>query len=862
LAQDQQQQPATTINVSMKENANFAGQTFQGLSDDQVKKNQEKDGFNELPERKSHGLFRMLLDILKEPMFLLLVICGTLYMLLGDVEEGVMLLGFVLFIMGIEFYQERKTGKALEALKEMSGPRARVLRNGVERKIPSREVVVDDLIFLTEGERVPADAILVRAINIQVDESVLTGESVSVRKRESDGATEQRTARGDDTPFVFSGTMVVQGNGLARVLQIGAETEMGKIGSALSNIEDEPTQLKMELNKLVRKMAVGGAALCVLVVLVFFLIRGDLLHGVLAGLTLAMAILPEEFPVILTVFMALGAWRMSRQRVLARKPAVIETLGSATVLCTDKTGTLTQNRMTVQRLYNGRSFLNISRMERFPEAFHEIIEYGILSSQIKPNDPMEMAICRLGDDYLKDTEHLHRDWAMIREYPLSRELLAMSRVFVEKTTGEYVIAAKGAPESIFDLCHLSNTKDLEQAIQDMASNGLRVLGVAKAKISPEELPDIQHDFEFEFIGLIGLADPIRPEVKDAVKICTEAGIRVVMITGDYPVTAQNIGREIGLLHPENCITGLELSSMNESELMQRIGEVQIFARVVPEQKLMIVNALKQKGEVVAMTGDGVNDAPALKAAHIGIAMGEHGTDVAREASSLVLTDDHFASIVGAVQMGRRIFDNMQNAFGYVFAIHVPIAGLSLIPIFFAHAPLLLFPVHVVFMELIIDPACSVIFEAEKEDEKIMKRPPRGVKYSFFGSSKIVISCLQGVSILLMVIGVYVAGLQMNLPAEVVRTMSFVTLIVSNIMTIQTNRSWTKNLFQILATPNVSVKWIVAVTLGFLLAVTLIPFLQELFQFAPLTGIQWMISVGAGLLSIAWFELYKAVKPCV
>jgi len=843
----------------MKKNADFASQTIKGLSDAQVKENQEKYGFNELPVKKSHGFFRMVLDIMKEPMFLLLLICGSLYMVLGDIQEGLMLLGFVFFIMGIEFYQERKTGKALEALKEMSSPRARVIRNGVEVKIPSREVVVGDWIVLTEGERVPADAVMIHAINIQADESILTGESVPVRKVESDGKDEPMAPGGDDMPFVFSGTMIVQGNGVARVIQIGPETEMGKIGSALSQIEEEPTQLKVDLNKVVRNMAMGGAALCALVVLIFFLIRGDLLHGFLAGLTLAMAILPEEFPVILTVFMALGAWRMSRQRVLARRPAVIETLGSATVLCTDKTGTLTQNRMTVHTLHNGKSFLNTTKMNGFPEEFHEIIEYGILSSQTKPNDPMELAICRLGEDYLQNTEHLHHDWSMIREYPLSKELLAMSRAFVEKTTGELVIAAKGAPESIFDLCHLTDASVYEKAIQEMASKGLRVLGVAKAKISPEALPAIQHDFDFEFIGLIGLADPIRPEVKDAVQMCMEAGIRVVMITGDYPVTAQNIGREIGLLHPENCITGPELQKMSEAELMERIGDVQIFARVVPEQKLIIVNALKQKGAIVAMTGDGVNDAPALKAAHIGIAMGERGTDVAREASSLVLTDDHFSSIVGAVKMGRRIYDNMQNAFGYVFAIHVPIAGLSLIPIFFANAPLLLFPVHVVFMELIIDPACSVIFEAEKEDENIMKRPPRGLKYSFFGSSRVWMSILQGLAILLMVLGVYVAGLQMNLSAEVVRAMAFVTLIVSNLLTIQTNRSWSKSLFKILVTPNTSVKWVVGMTIAFLLAVTTVPFLQGLFQFAPLTGMQWLISVGAGLLSITWFEIYKAVK---
>jgi P-type Ca2+ transporter type 2C len=843
----------------MKKNADFAEPVLSGLTDEQVTEKQLEGGFNELPSPKTHGFFQLALSILKEPMFLLLVICAGLYMFLGDIQEGGMLLGFVLFIMGIEFYQERKTGKALEALKEMSSPRARVIRNGIEVKIPCREVVVDDLVVLTEGERVPADSILLQSINIQADESMLTGESVPVRKIEADGTEGTAEPGGDDTPFVFSGSMIVQGNGIARVLRIGSETEIGKIGQALNEVVEEPTKLKMELNALVRKLALGGTALCLVVVLVYFLTRGHLLQGFLAGLTLAMAILPEEFPVILTIFMALGAWRMSKNRVLTRKPAVIETLGSATVLCTDKTGTLTQNRMTVNTLYNKDSFLDTMNMKGFPEDFHEIIEYGILSSQIKPNDPMEKAICSLGEKFLQHTEHLHHDWSMIREYPLSRELLAMSRVFEDKITGDYVIAAKGAPESIFDLCHLRDTAHYEQAIQKMASRGLRVLGVARSKVEKEVLPDIQHDFEFEFIGLIGLADPIRPEVKEAVAECYKAGIRVIMITGDYPVTAQNIGREIGLKNYDCCITGPELQLMSEEDLLRRMDEVTIFARVVPEQKLKIVNALKQKGEVVAMTGDGVNDAPALKAAHIGIAMGERGTDVAREASSLVLTDDNFSSIVGAVRLGRRIFDNMQKAFGYVFAIHVPVAGLSLIPIFFAGAPLLLFPVHVVFMELIIDPACSVIFEAEKEEKNVMNRPPRGLGQKFFGSGKIFMSCMQGVSILLMVLGVYFVGLKMGLSAEVVRAMSFVTLIVSNVLAILTNRSWENTIFKIIATPNTSVKWIVGGTILFLAAVLFVPFLQSLFQFAPLSGLQILVSAGVACLSIVWFEIYKAVK---
>lgn len=830
-----------------------------GLIDQEVLDRQAREGFNELEQKKSRQFFDLIKDIVKEPMFMLLVACGTLYLVLGDVQEGIMLLGFVFFIMGIEYYQEQKTSKALDALKELTSPRARVLRNGVETHIPSREVVVDDLVILTEGERIPADGVLLDSLSLQVDESLLTGESVPVRKQSADGNVELSAPGGDDTPFVFSGCMVVQGNGLARITAIGASTEIGKIGKALGEQEQEPGKMNVELNKLVKNLAVGGLLLCVLVLVVFYVTRGSLLHGFLAGLTLAMGILPEEFPVILTIFMALGAWRISKQHVLARRPAVIETLGSATVLCTDKTGTLTQNRMRVNTLYNKNAFLDAADMTVFPEEFHEIIEYGILSSQIKPNDPMEKAICDLGEQFLQDTEHLHHDWSMVKEYPLSKEMLAMSRVFEERTSNDRVIAAKGAPESIFDLCHLQDTSMYERAIQQMASRGLRVLGVAKAKLCREDLPGNQHDFDFEFIGLIGLSDPIRPEVKTAVEECYRAGVRVVMITGDYPVTAQNIGREIGLKNADTCITGPELQAMSEEELAERIGSVTIFARVVPEQKLKLVNALKQRGDIVAMTGDGVNDAPALKAAHIGIAMGERGTDVAREASSLVLTDDNFSSIVGSVRMGRRIFDNMQKAFGYVFAVHVPMAGLSLIPIFFANAPLLLFPVHVVFLELIIDPACSIIFEAEKEEANVMKRPPRDVNRKFFGSGNILLSCLQGLSILLVILGLYAGGLSYGLGADTVRAMSFVALIVANLMTIQVNRSWSENLFKILRTPNTSVKWIVGGALVFLMAVLSVPFLQRLFQFGVLTWSELLIAVGAGAVTVVWFELYKAFQ---
>ncbi|BBE19029.1 cation transport ATPase [Aquipluma nitroreducens] len=833
---------------------------FRGLNEETVKEKIKNEGFNELPSSKPKNFLALAWGVVQEPMFLLLVACGTLYLILGDVQEGLMLLGFVFVIMGIEFYQEKKTEKALDALKDLASPRALVIREGVEKRIAGRDVVTDDLVILQEGDRVPADATVLYSVNLMADESLLTGESVSVRKSEWNGTDQNVQPGGDDLPFVYSGSMIVQGNGIVKVTATASNTEIGKIGKALDSVVEEPTKLKREMAVLVKRLAIIGILLCVVVILVYTLTRSNLLNGFLAGITLAMAMLPEEFPVVLTVFMALGAWRISKKNVLTRKPSAVETLGSATVLCTDKTGTLTQNKMTVAQLYNGSDFFRVNKCTKFPEEFHEIIEYGILSSQTNPFDPMERAITNMGDVYLKNTDHIHIDWQMVKEYPLSKDLLAMSRVFSNHDKFKKTIATKGAPEAIFDLCHLSDNKKAKygEAVAELASQGLRVLGVARAIVENGSLPPIQHDFDFEFIGLIALSDPIRETVPEAVRECYQAGIRVIMITGDYPVTAMNIAREIGLKNPDVSISGPELQEMSEEELAERIKDVNVFARVIPEQKLKIVNALKRNGEIVAMTGDGVNDAPALKASNIGIAMGEKGTDVAREASSLVLMDDNFASIVGAVKMGRRIFDNLQKALGYIFAIHVPIAGLSLIPVFFADWPLLLWPVHIVFLELIIDPACSIIFEAEQEEKNVMNRPPKDINEPFFGAKKIWLSCSQGIGILVMVFAVYFFGLRMNYSEQEVRALAFTTLIAANIAVILSNRSWTRNIFQILTTSNKTVKYVVGGAAFFLVLVLNVPFLLNLFQFEKISLAESLICVVLGFTSIVWFEMYKVL----
>ncbi len=832
---------------------------FVGLPEQEAAARLQADGPNELPAARPRGLAAIALDVVREPMILLLVVAGALYLLLGEPEEALLLLGSVFVVIGISLYQTHRTERALDALRDLSSPRALVIRGGVQRRIPGREVVPGDLVVLAEGDRVPADGVVLASISLAVDESLLTGESVPVRKTSWDGATEMGRPGGDDQPFVYSGTLVVRGQGVAEVRATGVRTELGRIGKALQTITPEATPLQRATGTVVRVLATIGLSLCAVIVLVYGLARGEWLAGLLAGITLAMSILPEEFPVVLTVFLALGAWRIAQSQVLTRRVPAIETLGAATVLCVDKTGTLTQNRMAVRALLVDERLYEVDGEEAdaLPEELHELVEFGILASQGAPFDPMEQALKALGERALAGTEHLHHDWTLVREYPLSPSLLALSHVWRSPSGRDYVIAAKGAPEAIADLCHLgpAQTAALERQVTALADRGLRVLGVAKAYFSPHALPPEQHDFAFQLVGLVGLDDPVRPSVRGALAECYRAGLRVVMITGDYPGTALHVARQVGLRPADQCVTGPELDALDDATLRERIGEVAVFARVVPEQKLRLVNALKANGEVVAMTGDGVNDAPALRAAHIGIAMGARGTDVAREAAALVLLDDDFASIVRAVRLGRRIFDNLQKAMAYLFAVHVPIAGIALVPVLFGW-PLLLAPPHVVFLELIIDPACSLVYEAEPEERDVMARPPRAPNAPLFSRRTVTLSVLQGAGVLLallIVFGVVTARGQGELEA---RAMTFTTLIVANLALILTNRSWSRTILATLRAPNAVLWWVVSGALALLGLVLYVPWLRELFGFSVLHAPDLAVCLAAGLASIGWFEGLK------
>lgn len=817
-----------------------------GLGEDEAARRLRVDGPNELPASKPRSLLRLLRDVIFEPMFLLLVACGGIYLVLGDRQEALMLLGFVLVVMSITFFQERRSERALDALRDLSSPRALVIRSGQARRIPGRELVRGDTVLLAEGDRVPADIGLVESSNLMVDESMLTGESAPVPKHAA--AT------------VFAGTLATQGTARGEVIATGERSALGRIGQSLGALGAEATPIQAETRRIVKRVAVSGLALAMLLALGYGLLRGDWLHAMLAGLTLAMAIIPEELPVVLTIFLGLGAWRLSREHVLARNVPAVELLGATTVLCVDKTGTLTTNRMVVRKLCCDDAEYDVVAAEDglFPEAFHSLLEYAVLASHRRAFDPMEMAIIGAGQQLLADTEHLHRDWTLVDDYPLSREMLAMSRVWQSPDLGERMIAAKGAPEAIADLCHLDagETSRIAGRVAAMAAAGLRVIGVARAVFAARDLPHSQHDFDFRFLGLVALEDPVRPDVPAAIAECHAAGMRVVMITGDHPATALSIARQAGLSTNGNLMTGAELARLDDDALGTRLADTDVFCRVRPEHKLRLMQAFRSRGEIVAMTGDGVNDAPALKAANIGVAMGARGTDVAREAASLVLLQDDFASLVTAVRYGRRIFANLRKAIAFVVAVHVPIVGLSILPVVLGW-PLVLMPAHILFLQLIIDPSCSLVFEAEEAERDAMRVPPRRPDQRLFDTAVLARGLWQGSGLLALLCGVYAWSRHQTHSDDIARAMSFTVLVLANIGLIHANRSWNPGSGHAKRSANRYFNWMAVSTSALLAIVLLVPALARLFSFVRPSMPMLLVAIAGAMLGTLWFEAVSA-----
>jgi P-type Ca2+ transporter type 2C len=820
-----------------------------GLTSQQAAQQHAHDGANALDAAQRRTVWTRLWVMLREPMFALLVLAALLYLVLGGLTEGITLFVFVLAVLALTFYQEGKSEAAIDALRQLSQPFAQVMRDGRRISVPSRDVVVGDVLYIAEGDRIAADAWVLQADQLQVDESLLTGESLAVTK--VGAAFDEALARsqqpgGDELAAVFGGTFVIRGQGVVRVTATGMRSQMGRIGASLNEIETVLTPLQKQTAQLVKVLAWITFGLCVLMILTLGLRNGMWLPALLSGIALAMAILPEEYPVVMAIFPALGARRLAQEGVLTRHINAIETLGATTVLCTDKTGTLTENRMTVAALaVEDASAPRLFKIngESLPEDFHGLVEHAILASAPQPFDPMEVAFHALGQTWLHD-EHLHPDWALVQTYALSPALRAMSHVWRASEDAAHVVSAKGAPEAVMDLCHLSSALKVRwgAVVHAMASDGLRVLAVAQGRFVGNTLPSSAHSFNFEWLGLIGLSDPLRAEIPQAIADCHSARIKIIMITGDYPQTARVIANQAGLQGGET-LTGDTIDAISDEALSAHLQSVSVCARISPHQKLRIVQALKRNGEVVAMTGDGVNDAPALRAAHVGIAMGARGTDVAREASSLVLVDDNFASIVKGIRLGRRIFGNLQKSMAYIFAIHIPIAGLALVPMVFALPPLLM-PVHIALLELVVDPSCSIAFENEPADAQVMQRSPRDTLAPIFGFQQMLASFFQGLCVLAATGAAYWQA--WALAAEMQRAMVLITLVAANAMLIFVNGA-----------RNAVALWVMAGAMGLVLLGVYVPWLATPMNLAPLGGLQLMTALGLGVASIlgAWVCLH-------
>jgi Ca2+-transporting ATPase len=831
-----------------------AGALPAGLSDAEALARLEAEGPNALPELDRRSAPRIVLDVVREPMFALLLAAGLLYLLLGSKGEALVLFAFACLSVGIAIVQEGRSERVLEALRDLTSPRALVVRQGRQVRIPGREVVRGDVLVLAEGDRVPADARLLTGEDVRADESLLTGESVPVRKRPAAAPVAEAAPGGDDLPVVFSGTLIVSGSGFAVATATGPRSEIGRIGHAVARVAPEPPRVQAETRGFVAGFAVVGLGLSTLGVLLYGALRGAWLQGLLAGIALGMSMLPEEIPLVLTVFMVMGAWRLSRSHVLTRRPAAIEALGAATVLCTDKTGTLTRNLMSVGWLErDARCALAVGENggEPLPDALRELLGRAMLATRPEAVDPMDRALARLAADAGIGPGAAE----LIRTYPWDPERPALIQVWREGH-GPLEAAAKGAPEAIADLCRLeADAREiLRSRVAHLADRGMRVLAVAAAGLASQCAPADAGDLALGLIGLVGFVDPLREAVPAAVGECRTAGIRVVMITGDHPATARAIAGQAGI-DCEQVLTGAELAPLDEAAFAAKVRSVAVFARITPQQKLRIVDALKGSGEVVAMTGDGVNDAPALRSAHIGIAMGQRGTDVAREASALVLLDDDFNSIVRAVRLGRRIYDNLLKAMSYILAIHVPIAALALLPIAMGR-PLVLTPMLIAFLELIIDPVCSVVLEAEPEERDVMRRAPRDPRAPLLSRALLTRGFLQGALALCAVCGVFLFAAAGPWSAEVVRSMGFVTLVCVNFALIFANRSLSGSALTAFARRNPSLWLSVALAGGALLAIYLSPAVRAFARLGALDGPQTLVCVGAALALFAALEVLR------
>ncbi|HEY6143425.1 MAG TPA: cation-translocating P-type ATPase [Flavobacterium sp.] len=822
---------------------------LQGLSNEEVIQSRKENGLNSLEHQDKNHFLGSLIEMVKEPMFILLLIATSIYFITGEYGDGIFMTVAIVLVATISLYQESRSRNAIELLKKLSQPKSKVIRNGEIIEIPNEEIVVGDLIQTEEGTFIPADGIIIQSNDFSINESILTGESLNIFKNEK-----------SENNQVSQGTIVTSGLAICKVTAIGNQTQLGKIGKSLESIEEEKTPLQIQIGDFVKKMSVIGLVIFSIVWGINFYNSGDFLDSLLKALTLAMSIIPEEIPVAFTTFMALGAWRLMKMGIIVKQTKTVETLGSANVICSDKTGTITQNKMSLAQWYTfSDDTINGNFNEKLNEKEQELLSLSMWASEPIPFDGMEIA---LHDAYSKlENKDERPTFKMIHEYPLGGNPPMMTHIF-ENQTGTRIIAAKGAPEALIACSNLSN-KEIQQinkAIESMAKEGFRILGVGVSEFKGNDFSKTQQEFAFTFKGLVAFYDPPKENIKKVFDTFYDAGIEVKIVTGDNAITTSTIAKQIGFRNPEKTLNGDELMKMSEAELKEKVMETTIFTRMFPEAKLKIIKALKANNQIVAMTGDGVNDGPALKAAHIGIAMGKKGTEIAKEAANLILVEDDLAKMIDAIAMGRKIYVNLKKAIRYIISIHIPIILMVFIPLVLGWVyPNIFSPVHIIFLEIIMGPTCSIIYENEPLEPYLMLQKPRPFTTTFFNLKEITISIIQGLVITIGLLFVYQQCVSDNCTENVTRTAVFLTLITSNVFLTLANRSFFYSIVTTLAYKNNLVLLIIGITVLITCLLLMVPVFSHFFMFDKVSASQIGMSISVGFISVMWIEIYKAFK---
>ena len=820
---------------------------LKGLTEDELKQSRMQFGYNDMGTTAKNTWLEMLVNIFKEPMLILLIVVSLIYLVIGDYGEAIFMLSAIVVVSGISFYQDNRSRKALEELEKLSEPLSTVIRNAKAIKIPTHEIAVGDLCITEEGKMINADGTIIHSNDFSVNESALTGESFSVFKD-----------NGSEDNKVYSGTITVSGLAVFKVEKIGKQTRIGNIGESILTIKEESSPLQIQIRRFVKLMAIIGIIVFLMICVISFYHTRNLTASLLNGLTLAMSILPEEIPVAFTTFMALGAWKLMRDGIIIKRSSVVETLGSTTVICTDKTGTITENSMRLKLLYDFKATQTFDEHAFADTALQELITYAMWSSEPVPFDPMEKT---LHEVYEKTQHDVRRDYTLFREYPLEGKPPMMTHLF-ENSKKQRIIAAKGAPEAILNVSRIPDEKKNEviSLVKDFGKQGYRTLGVARCYFERNDFPLRQQDFEFEFLGLVVFHDPPKAGIKNVFRQIYDAGIQVKVITGDNADTANAIALQAGIINNAGAVNGNDLMQLSDKELQNISERSTLFTRMFPADKLAVVNALKSKNEIVAMLGDGVNDAPALKAAHIGVAMGNKGTEIAKASASLVITNDDLEKLIIGIAAGRRIYANIKKAVQYIISIHIPIILTVSLPLFLGWIfPQVFTPVHVIFLELVMGPTCSIVYENEPIEKNAMKQPPRLITDTFLNWRELTVSIIQGLVITIGVLFVYQFTVSSGGNEEKTRGMVFTTLIFANILLSFANRSFFYSIFESLKNRNLLLNVITVAILVLLFAILYIKPISRFFKVSALSIPELGITLLVAMVSVLWFEVYKLVK---